>query len=349
MTSDEQSAIKELQKRAQSRPEEVPIGPVVAALEEGDDAERDRAMTVLYVISNDAPERVVEAVPSLEPLFESDRPMVRTKVALVLENIGSTHPEKLTSHAEPIIELLDDQSITVRQSAISVIRQIAAESPTTIVAAVPKVIALLDSDIESARLDAVIVLRLIAAADSSEVLEALGPLLAVLDTHYGFPDDITYDPAMSTDRSVPSAQMRGYRTLTADKEGRSANVRAREEAAFTVAKVIENDPETATEHLEEHLPGLYSHLDDPNPTIRSSVVGILAHIAGQSPEAIEPVETELVELLTDHLAVSAGAVWALRYGGSERGHSALQELAADPEVEPVLRRTATEALAELDS
>ncbi|WP_254810865.1 HEAT repeat domain-containing protein [Natronosalvus amylolyticus] len=344
MTNDEQLPLDELHQRARTDPDNVPIGPILNALESGDDADRDRAMSILYLISKSTPERVTDTVPVISSLLESDRPTVRTKAALVMEKVGSVRPDALTPHLDAVLDCLTDRSATVRQSAAGVVRQIAAADPSVVTMAVPQLLPLLDSDIESTTVDAVTVIEAIAEEEPSMAMTAIEPLLTLIgDSDESLPD-ITYDPNMSVERSLPAEQMRGYQTLVEDAGERSSSVRAREGAVTTIARLADADPENTTERLEPHLPLLFAQLDNPNPTIRAAVVGIVANVAAISPAALEPIEAVLIELLDDSFAVSAGVVWALAHMETDRSDAVLEELIADPETEVPLRRTAETAL-----
>ncbi|MFP9190141.1 HEAT repeat domain-containing protein [Natronosalvus vescus] len=344
MKDELQSRLERLQRQTRSDPETVPIEPLERALQVETESIRDRALTVTYTISLTQPDRVRTLVPQLVSLLESDRATIRTKAALTLGNVAETSPGPVSPHANRLVERLDDQSASTTRSAIGALRQIAANDPTAVVDAVPRVTSLLQAESEETRRDAAAVLEAVSDDHPADVIESTDALLALLTDPHRTPTEITYDPNATNDKSSATEQMGGYQTLVSDRGGRAANVRAREAAARTLASVTPEETALATEALEPHYPSLFGLLEDYNPMIRASVAGVLAYLAEDTPEAIQPAEETLIESLDGPVTVAGNAVWALRFIGTDRAVSALTDVLERDDIDPAVVRTAEEAI-----
>lgn len=349
MTKEERSEINQLADRVREDPQAVSVERIVAALDHRDASVREQATTALFSVSKHAPGRLLDALPRLALVLESDRPTLRHKAVAAMSNVGVNRPESLVPYVDDLVDLLDDEAGTVRQSAVRALRSVVTEEPSAVTPAIDRLIPLLGSDLESTRLDAVTVLERLVADDSSIGSKIIEPLLAVLGDRYEPPSGITFDPNVTPPRASPEAQMRGYRMLITDHEDRSSNVRARETAAATIATITEADPAATTDWLEPYLPRLFDLLDDRNPTIRGAVVSIIGAVAEVNPTAVRPIEEDLVSQLDEPIAISEDVVWALRAIGSQRARATLEDLAADGSVDPNLRATAENALEDIES
>lgn len=344
------SELARLQRRARTDPGDVPLDPLVSAIEHRDDAIVERAVTVLYVVSQATPVRVREAVPQLAPLLGSDRSTIRSKTVLTLSNVAEEHPEAVRPCADGITDALDDRSQTVARGAVDALERLALDDPSIAVDAVPRVTALLAADIEETRRNAAAVLELVCAEYPGVVAGSVETLVELLEDPYRtLPSDVNYDPHLAADGSSPAEQMGGYQSLVADQDGRESNVRARESAARVIATFAEADPATASDVLDPHLPRLFDRLEDRNPAIRAAIARSLAYVAQERPEAVRPAEEALIGLLEDPIAVSGNAVWALRYVRSERAIDALIALVDRKEAPPSTLETAKTVIEELES
>lgn len=345
MTDDERATIKQLARSARDDPGGVPIDEIAAGLESRDDSVRTQAATALHSVSGDRPERVIDVVPRLVTLLESDRTTLRSKALATMANVGEQRPAVIVPHVDAVLAELDGGSSTVHRPATRSLRAIATVEPSAVTSAVPRLVALLDSDVEAVRSHAAAIVERVAEEESDTVYPFVEDLLDVLEDTYERPTDITYDPALSSD-ARPTEQMRGFRNLTADPEGRSSNAAARETAAATISTLADADPARVTDALDAHLPRLFERLDDRNRPVRETVSEVLASVAETDPAAVRPFEEELVDALDDPTHVSRNAVRALYSVGSERALRALRDLASDDTASAPVRLAARQALEE---
>lgn len=342
--TDERAAIERLAQSARDDPGGVPIDEIASGLESQDDPVREQAATALHAVSVERPRRVTDAVPRLAALLESDRTLLRSKALATMANVADQRPEALVPHVDTIVESLYDESSTVHRPTTRSLRAVAAVEPSAVTSAVPRLGALLDSNVESTRSHAAGVLKYVADEDPDAVYPVVEQLLDLVEDSYDRQTDITYDPTLSSTDAGPAEQMRGFRALTEDPEGRSSNAAARETAVETIAALADEDPAKAADALDAHLRRLFDRLDDHDRTVRATVAEIITSVAETEPAAVRPFEDELIDVLDDPTRVSKNAVRALQSVGSERALRALRDLASDETTSVALRLTAERAL-----
>lgn len=326
-------------------PGDVPVESVVEALDHADQSVRKQAVTVLYTLSKDQPERVQEAITPLASYLESDHIQLRSKAALTMGNVAESHPEAVTPHIESLVELLDAEAATVRRSAVRTLRSVASEKPAKIAPSIDQLCQLLDT--ESIRLDILDIIEQVVSEDPESVDLPIELMLDILGEEYEIYSDVSYDPdMMAQQKATPTQQVEGVQSLVSDEEARSENERVREKAALAISLLTVDDPESMVESLEPHIPQLIERLDDRNRTIQGLVAGILAYVAELNPEAVQPAEDQLIELLEKPIEISGNAAWALGFIGSENTLAALEQLAGDEDVNEDLQATAQKVLEE---
>lgn len=344
MTNDERPDVERLVQRARSDPESVPLDEIESALGHSDETVREGAATALHAVSRDFPERAVDAVDRLSPLLESDRATLRSKALATMANAGDRRPEALVPHGEAIVASLDDESPTVNRSAARALRAVTTVEAAAASPAVPRLVALLDADVQSTRAHAATILKRVAVEDPGAVHSVVEPLLAAVEETFDRPTGITYEPSPSSGGAGPTEQMRGFRALTEDPEGRSSNAAAREAAAASIATLADDDPVRVADALDGHLSRSFDLLDDRNPTVRATTVEALGSVAEADPAAVRPAEEELIGLLEDARPVRERAVRVLGALETERARAALADLASDDDADVVLRVAAQRAL-----
>lgn len=120
-------------------------------------------------------------------------------------------------------------------------------------------------------------------------------------------------------------------------------------AVTTLGMAVSEDPSQLFPELLDRVDRLGAFLDQDDPHVRGTALGILSHVADRDPDAVEPVAADVIDLLDDgHSFVRGNAVWTLRYLATDEAGSALRDR-LDLESDEAVRRSIDRALEVLES
>lgn len=118
----------------------------------------------------------------------------------------------------------------------------------------------------------------------------------------------------------------------------------RKQAAFVLAHVAEHRPNLVVPAVSPHTDRVAELLANDYPLGRYAGATILSHVAERDPEAVTTPPDRLIKLLDDDYRIVRGAaLWALRYIGTPKEKTLIQEVAAndpDPEISDLAEEAA---------
>lgn len=150
----------------------VPVASeLVTYLEEGDDAQRIRAIAGVGAISKEYPEVAESTIPTAVELLESDRARLRANAAGLLAELAEEYPEHVQDAVPRVIELLADEDQKARYNATSILARVAKAHPAALDGAVEPLLDALDEEFPYARSNACWALGYVGAERALEPLE----------------------------------------------------------------------------------------------------------------------------------------------------------------------------------
>lgn len=308
--------------------EELPHEAVVSGIEMGLQSDQDLtkyiALDVLSNVQSTVPDRLWEAVCTIE----SDHPDVIQQMIAAITVVAETKPELVDDLAASLLDPLRAEDPRRRKAALESFERLSEHRPGVLIDALPTIETILEDGRTSEQRTALDAVLSLAKAEP----EHIEPLATLLLT---FIEDRTLPIRSSAivgnfakarpDVAVPAIETFGE-WLDADEPRIRANGLA----------VLADLAGTYPERLRPYAPQAREFLGDDDELVRYNATSILARVATVAPDAVEPATDALREVLSaDHPPSQQNACWALGRIGAHGTRSELQALREHTNVEAV--------------
>ncbi|RLM83969.1 hypothetical protein D3D02_15890 [Halobellus sp. Atlit-38R] len=308
--------------------EELPHEAVLAGIETGIQSDPDRtkytALEVLSNVQSTVPDRLWEAVCTIE----SDHPDLIQKVTSTTTVVAATKPELVDDLAAPLLETLRTDDPRRRTAALESLKSVSEHQPRVLIDALPAIETILKDGRTSDQRTALDAVLSLAKAEPEHVEPLASALLTFIDERtlpIRSSAIVGHLAKVRPDVAVPAIETFGE-WLDAEEPRIRANGLA----------VLADLAGTYPERLRRYAPRAREFLLDDDELVKYNATSILARVATVDPDAVEPATDSLRDALSvDHPPTQQNACWALGRIGAHESLSELETLREHTDVEDV--------------
>ena len=328
-------------------------------LNHDDDDLRSEAAVAISYIATESPQSLDPAIDSLVNNIDEDNPVIRLTVTAALSEAASTYPTAVASAVPKLTHLLDSEIPLMRNYATSTFLNLATEIPEVVVPVSSVLVDVIEMQFESSidlspgesekQLDTVpfgfslfevdahegqvsisrnaaAILAIVAENNPSALTDEAPRLIDIIDrptdsevlfyllTVLGFVAE-QYPSVI-----LPAAELLGARLNKTDDPTTIGKI------AWVFSLLADDAPETVSKHVSPSISSIIDVLG-ADPHVQIPVVSLLAYVAEQYPNQVQPARPVLHDLLdSDYPQARTGAILTLGFVGDETTISKLRTI-----------------------
>lgn len=266
-----------------------------------------------------------EADPTEIPAaLDSADPTERRRAIDTFGALAGSDPDSAIEYVDQVAGHLDDESLVVARGAGESLEQIARERPDALADHHGRIVELLAADTIDLSLVGARLVSPLAVDHADALATQMDRLLTILE------EDEVPSPETVVPENVSQAETRQI-VQSVQQESLERRRYVRQTIANVVVAILEADP-TALPDVER----LELLLEDSDPGVVGPIVDALGLVAQSAPEAVEPLESALVDCLdADNEMVRTRTVRTLGFLGATSAVPQLREVAENDDAEAV--------------